>query len=136
MSVHVACGRLHAAYCWAFDSVDVDAFMDLFTPDAQWSRPSGERLTGHAEIRAAFMQRKPGIVLRHVAANVLIMPMGAGLARGRSLSTVYRALARADGPPLLEAPLQIVAYEDLYRLCEDGRWRISQRETQRLLVTS
>ena len=47
---------------------------------------------------------------------------------------MYRALARDDGPPLLEAPLPIVAYEDVYRLCEDGRWRISQRETQKLLA--
>lgn len=43
-------------------------------------------------------------------------------------------LAREDGPPVLEAPLQIVAYEDAYRLREDGCWRISQRETQKSLV--
>jgi len=135
VAIHTACGRLPVAYCWAFDTVDLEMFLDLFTPDACWSRPSGERLQGHAEIRASFAQRKPGVVLRHVATNVLVTPLGEGQARGRSLSTVYRAQAREDGPPLLEAPLQIVAYEDEYRLCADGHWRISRRDTQRLLVT-
>jgi hypothetical protein len=84
-SVHMSCGRLPVDYCRAFDNLDVNMFMELFTSDAQYSRPPGEWLAGHAEIRGSSAEHKAEVVLRHVATNVLITPMGSGRARGQSL---------------------------------------------------
>jgi len=131
----VACARLPVAYCWAFDMRDADTFVDLFSADAQWHRPSGETASGRDQIRTSFIKPLAGM-LRHVASNVLVTPVDRNHALGMSLATVYRGVARADAPPILPAPIHVVEYRDHYRRDDDGRWRITLRHTSKVFVGS
>lgn len=131
LRLQVECARLPVAYCWAFDTRDTEALVELFTEDAQWQRPSGELLVGRAQIRASFQRPVTG-PLRHVASNVLVQPLGAGEARGRSLATVYRGVLREGAAPLLPSPLHVVEYSDRYQRGADGHWRIAQRSTTKV----
>jgi ketosteroid isomerase-like protein len=129
LKTEAACRRLMVAYCWAFDTLDVERFIALFCADAEWQRPSGERVVGHAALRESFARRNPAVVLRHVSSNALVTVTGEREAEGMSLSTVYRA-AKVEGQPAAPVlPLQIVEYSDRYRLDADGRWRIARRHT-------
>jgi uncharacterized protein (TIGR02246 family) len=59
------------------DGPDVDAYVDLFTPDAVWEMPGAPR-RGHAEIRAGSEERRaagqigPGSNTRHVISTVAV----------------------------------------------------------------
>ena len=59
------------------DGPDVDAYVDLFTPDAVWDMPGAPR-KGHAEIRAGSEERRaggqigPGSNTRHVVSTVAV----------------------------------------------------------------
>ncbi len=135
LDLQIACARLPVAYCWAFDTRDVDAFVDLFGTDAQWHRPTGETVVGRVQIRTSFMKPLVGM-LRHVASNVLVTPVDRQHANGVSLATVYRGAERADAPPILPAPIHIVQYDDQYRRDDDGCWRIASRRTTKVFVAS
>ncbi len=134
LDMHRACAQLPIAYCWAFDTRDVDALVELFHADAQWQRPSGDIIIGREQIRASFMKPLAGI-LRHVASNVLVTPVDVQHATGKSLATVYRATERADdAPPMLSPPIHIVQYDDHYRRDDDGCWRIASRRSRKVFV--
>ena len=59
------------------DGPDVDAYVNLFTPDAAWEMPGAPR-RGHAEIRAGSEERRaagqigPGSNTRHVVSTVAV----------------------------------------------------------------
>ena len=59
------------------DGPDVDAYVDLFTPDAVWAMPGAPR-RGHAEIRAGSEERRaagqigPGSNTRHVVSTMAV----------------------------------------------------------------
>jgi len=59
------------------DGPDVDAYVNLFTPDAAWEMPGAPR-HGHAEIRAGSEERRaagqigPGSNTRHVVSTVAV----------------------------------------------------------------
>jgi uncharacterized protein (TIGR02246 family) len=65
------------------DGPDVDAYVDLFTPDAAWEMPGAPR-KGHAEIRAGSEERRstgqigPGSNTRHVVSTVAVTVEGDG----------------------------------------------------------
>ena len=134
LQAEAACRRLVVAYCWAFDTFDVERFIALFCADAQWQRPSGECVVGHAALRESFARRNAAVVLRHVCSNVLVTVTGEREAEGVSLSTVYRAPKAEGQPAVLGLPLQMVEYSDRYRLDADGRWRIARRHAAIVLL--
>ena len=59
------------------DGPDVDAYVNLFTPDAAWEMPGAPR-HGHAEIRAGSEERRaasqigPGSNTRHVVSTIAV----------------------------------------------------------------
>jgi uncharacterized protein (TIGR02246 family) len=63
------------------DGPDVDAYVDLFAPDAVWDMPGAPR-TGHDEIRAGSEERRaagqigPGSNTRHVVSTVAVTVEG------------------------------------------------------------
>jgi ketosteroid isomerase-like protein len=134
LRAEAACQRLVVAYGWAFDTLDVERFIALFCADAEWQRPSGERVVGHAALRESFVRRNPAVMLRHVCSNLLVTVLGEREAEGLSLSTVYRSTRLEGQAAELGLPLQIVEYRDRYRLDGDGRWRIAVRHTAIVLL--
>jgi 3-phenylpropionate/cinnamic acid dioxygenase small subunit len=63
------------------DGGDVDAYVDLFTPDARWEMPGAPR-TGHDDIRAGSLARRaagetgPGSHTRHLVTTVAVTLAG------------------------------------------------------------
>jgi hypothetical protein len=60
------CARLITGYCQAADCDDVEAFVALFTTDAEWSSPTGSIVRGHDEMREYFAARPGNVVSAHL----------------------------------------------------------------------
>ena len=127
------CARLIAVYCQAADCDDVEAFVALFTTDAEWSSPTGSIVHGHDEMREYFATRPGNVVSAHICSNVLVEVTGAHSAAGRSLSPVYRDGAGDGAPAVLAPPLAIAENRDEFALTEQG-WKIRRRRSRVLFA--
>jgi ketosteroid isomerase-like protein len=120
---------LNAAFAHHLDRDEVDALLELFTPDAEYS--NGKRLTvGQAEIRAFFRSRTAGgpRTARHLYSGLRIAFEGEDRARGTSC---WLSFARNEPPPVAySAPFLVADFEDLYVRGTDGRWRIAKRHIE------
>lgn len=120
--------RLCMRYAIAVNTSDLDAFVDLFCPDAVWQRPGVPALNGQAEIRAFMAQRPTGRTLRHVNGGCLVTVHGADAASAQSQTIVYEIRGYTDLPAPLDGPDLIVEYADQVRRV-DGAWRLARRDT-------
>jgi hypothetical protein len=126
------CARLITGYCQAADCDDVEAFVALFTTDAEWSSPTGI-VRGHDQMREYFAVRPGNVVSAHICSNILVEVTGANSAEGRSLSTVYRDGAVDGAPAVLAPPLAIAETQDEFALTEQG-WKIRRRQSRILFA--
>lgn len=128
LAVRDACQRLVTAFARFVDSGQGERVVQLFTPDATFER-RGERLQGHAQIRAAQARRSPQVVTRHCCAPSHIELAGPGHATGVTCFQLYRH-TWPDGEPVGVGPLNppevIGEYHDEFRRTADG-WRIHAR---------
>lgn len=114
--------ELKHAYCWRYDTGDLDGLMRLFTADAVCDLDAFGSWRGAEEIRLGYARQMaatniPGSRL-HSAGNPVIRVDG-DRARG------WWYLVDYDTEPETTAPVRILAtYEDDYRRTDDG-WRIS-----------
>jgi len=115
-----------SVYCRFMDNFDDAAVLELFTPEGQWLRHGEPPLRGRAEIAAWLGGRNRGVKGRHVASNILIDMQGPE----RALVTSYFMVVKA-GPDGAPVPLSMGEYHDIFQL-DQGRWRIAQRQTQRV----
>ena len=107
------------------DGPDLDAYLDLFTPDASWEMPEGAR-RGHAEIRAGSEERRasgqtgPGTNTRHFVTTTAVTVAG-----DRAVADSYWQfwVDTASAPKI-----QLIgAYHDeLVRLGND--WKLARRQ--------
>lgn len=126
--IESACQALSIAYARAIDFRDYDAFIELFTDDAELD--AGQLLTGKAEIRAAIAQRPDDLKSRHVITNIFIDVLSTTQARGISYLTLYRHVGPESltGTPIdLQGVAAVGHYEDRFEKTEDG-WRIRRRK--------
>lgn len=127
------CTRLILGYCQATDTNDIEAFVGLFTEDAEWIRPDGSTVTGQEGIRAYFAARPAGVVSTHISTNALVEVIGPDSATGRSVSTVYRGSAVEGGPAVLGPPVAILENRDDFTLTGQG-WRIRRRRSRMIFA--
>ena len=84
------------------DGADVDAYVDLFTPDGSWEMPGAPR-RGHDDIRAGSLARRaagdigPGSHTRHVVTILSVAVDGDDADGGVGLAVLRRHRHRADG---------------------------------------
>jgi len=126
--IEYACQTLSIAYARAIDFGDYDAFIDLFTEDAELD--AGHLLTGRAEIRAAIAQRPDELKSRHVITNIFIDVLSTTQARGISYLTLYRHVgpeSLAGAPIDLQGVAAVGHYEDRFEHTAQG-WRIKRRK--------
>jgi uncharacterized protein (TIGR02246 family) len=123
-----ACTDLVTRYALAVNAWDLDAFVDLFTADAVWQRPSAPPLHGQAEIRAFMVGQPTNRVLRHVLGGTHVELVDDSTARVWSQTTTYEQLGSIVVPANLVGPLQLVEYRD-EQVRADGTWRIARRDT-------
>jgi len=107
------------------DGPDVDAYVDLFTPDAVWAMPGAPR-RGHAEIRAGSEERRaagqigPGSNTRHVVSTMAVTVDGD---RAVADSTWQFYVDTATAPRL---QLMGTYRDELVRI--GAEWRLARRQ--------
>ena len=111
------------AYCWSYDSGDLDALVDLFTEDAVCDFGEFGSWSGREEIRREYAAQMAGSGVpgtrMHTVTNPWITVDGDG-ARGRWYLVDLRTVAGHS------QPVKILGwYDDAYRR-EAGRWRIAR----------
>jgi uncharacterized protein (TIGR02246 family) len=107
------------------DGPDVEAYVDLFTPDASWEMPGAPR-RGHAEIRAGSRERRaagqigPGTNTRHSVSTTAVTVDG-----DRAVADSYwQFWVDTAGTPRLQ--LMGTYHDDLVRLGDE--WKLARRQ--------
>ena len=123
---------LNAAFAHHLDHNEIDALIDLFTPDALYTH--GARASrGRDEIEQLFRRRQANgpRTSRHLLSGLRLSIESATQAAGTSVCLSFAA----DGtPPLPARPFLVADFEDRYRLDGDGRWRFAERHIHRVFV--
>lgn len=135
IKIRFALQDLNAAYAYLLDHGRIDELVDLFTDDAVYSH--GERRSeGRRAIHAFFRARADAGVrtCRHLFTGLMVHIESESSARGSSVGTTFAF----DGPPPVTpaTPYLVADFDDVYRLCVDGKWRIAVRAIQRIFVAA
>jgi uncharacterized protein (TIGR02246 family) len=106
------------------DGDDVEAYVDLFTPDASWEMPGAMR-RGHDDIRAGSIARResgqigPGAATRHVVGTSVVTVDG-DMAHAES---TFQFFVDTTTTPTLS---MIGTYQDHF-VRTDAGWKLARR---------
>ncbi len=133
--IRFALQDLNSAFTFLLDHDRIDDLVELFTEDAIYTHAQ-RRSVGRAEIRAVFDRRAlTGVrICRHMSANLIVNIESDSTARGSSVCMTFAD----DGPPPITpaTPYLVADFEDVYRLCADGKWRIAARDIRRIFAAT
>jgi hypothetical protein len=133
IKIRFALQDLNTAFTYFLDHDRIDDLVDLFTEDAVYTHAE-RRSEGRAAIRALFTARAAAGVrtCRHLYTGLKLDIENEVSARGASVCMTFAF----DGPaPVTPATPYLVAdFDDVYRLCADGKWRIAARAIHRIFV--
>jgi hypothetical protein len=124
---------LNAEFAYLIDHDRSEEVAALFTNDGVYGRSTGERSEGQAAIAESYRRRraKGPRTARHIFTNLHLIYESERRIRGTVILTLYAE----DGlPPLPAEPMVIADYDDIYVLCDDGRWRYQERVITWLFV--
>ncbi|WP_235823553.1 nuclear transport factor 2 family protein [Azohydromonas sediminis] len=125
-----ACRDVVVASAHAVDARDFDAFAALFTDDAVLVRPNGDALHGRAAILAAYRQRDPARLTRHVIGSHAVELLDANTARSRCYVVVWGGNANDAPTPQgrpADATHMVGEFADELARTAAG-WRIRRRD--------
>jgi hypothetical protein len=130
MQIEWECGRLITAYCNHVDARNYEAFIALFSEDAEWETQSGGHMKGHSAFRAYLERRSASSLVRHVSTNAFVEAIDDVHARGRSYVTLFRdSDYNGTGASEQIVPALVAEYHDTY-IRKDGRWFFKSRFTK------
>lgn len=127
LRIEHACTRLALDYSHLADSRQMDAWSELFAPDAELVI-MGNSQRGRAAIRGSLGDGNAAIATFHSNSNIRIDVVSPREARGDVGVTVFVAPVKdgvAQSADL--SPMVIGKYSDVYREY-DGRWLFARRE--------
>lgn len=133
--VRFALEDLNTAFTYYLDHNRVDELAALFTEDAVYSHDT-RRSQGREEIRALFVARTAlgPRTARHLYSGLRLDVQSADHASGTSVCMTF---ASDGAPPIAHAlPYLVADFEDLYRRCSDGKWRIAARHIRRVFAAA
>ena len=135
IEIRLALEDLNSDFTHHLDHDRIDELVDLFTEDALYTH-GDRRSEGRAAIRALFERRAAAGVrtCRHLSAGLRLDIESLTAARGTSVCLTFAF----DGPPPVTpaTPYLVADFEDSYRLCPDGRWRIAVRRIKRIFTAA
>lgn len=124
-----AIARLKYEYCYSMDTQDADAFVDLFTADAEFDVTDVMAGSGHDDLAEfiATLQSWNTETMAHMVANPLIEITG-----DRATGTWYYVvfIEHEDG----QLEFGQGRYDETYRRV-DGEWRIETLDVTRRFTT-
>jgi ketosteroid isomerase-like protein len=135
LRIRCALEDLNSAFTSHLDHDRIDELVDLFTEDVLYTH--GERRSeGRAAVRALFTARAAAGVrtCRHMQTGLRLEIESASRAKGASVCMTFAH----DGPPPVTpaTPYLVADFEDEYRLCTDGKWRIAVRHIRRIFAAA
>jgi hypothetical protein len=133
LTIRLAIEDLNAAFAYHLDHNQIEPLVDLFTANARYSH--GERRTeGREALRALFIARTAAGVrtTRHLYSGLRIDIHDERTASGHCVCMAFAANQAA--PIGFCAPHLVADFIDRYVLGTDGRWRIEQRDIQRIFA--
>jgi ketosteroid isomerase-like protein len=126
---------LNTAFTYHLDHNRIDDLVALFTEDAIYTHDT-RRSQGRQQIRALFVGRTATKIrtARHLYTGLRIHIEGELQATGTSVCMTFAS----DGPPPIQpaTPYLVADFEDRYRLCADGQWRIEARHIRRIFAAA
>jgi hypothetical protein len=132
ISIRLALEDLNTDFVHFLDHGNLDALIELFCEDAIYTHGQ-RRSAGRAEIAELFRKRAASgsRTSRHIYSGLRLSIASARSAHGTSVCLTFAA----DGaPPLPAKPLLVADFVDVYRCCEDSRWRFQSRNIRRIFV--
>ena len=133
IQIRLALEDLNTGFTHYLDHGRIDELVDLFTEDALYTHGQ-RRSEGRAAIRALFERRAAAGVrtCRHLSTGLRLEIDHATAARGASVCLTFAY----DGPPPVTpaTPYLVADFNDTYRLCADGKWRIASRHIRRIFT--
>jgi hypothetical protein len=135
IKIRFALQDLNTAFTYFLDHDRIDDLVDLFTEDAVYTHAE-RRSEGRVAIRALFTARADAGVrtCRHLYTGLKLDIENEASARGGSVCMTFAFDGR---PPVTPATPYLVAdFDDVYRLCADGKWRIAVRAIHRIFVSA
>jgi hypothetical protein len=133
IQIRFALQDLNTAFTQHLDHGRIGELVDLFTEDARYTH-ADRRSEGREAIRALFTKRAGGGVrtVRHMYSGLSITIENERSAHGSSVCLTFAF----DGPPPVTpaTPYLVADFEDVYRLCPDGKWRIAVRNIHRVFA--
>jgi uncharacterized protein (TIGR02246 family) len=127
LEVESAIRNLVTRFAHLADDGELDEYMQVFTADAEWNMPGGER-RGHADIRAGAEERRatrttgPGSGTRHVI-TTLSFAFDGDTPTAQSYFLFFGDTTSAPTVRIMGV------YRDRFRH-EDGRWRLARRDIE------
>jgi len=133
IKIRLALADLNTAFTHNLDHGKLDELVDLFTEDALYTHAK-RRSEGREEIRQLFVARAAGgaRTVRHFASGLRLEIESPTAARGTSVCLTFAH--DGESPAAHATPHLVADFEDVYRLCEDGRWRFAVRHIHRIFV--
>jgi hypothetical protein len=133
LKIRAALEDLNTAFTYHLDHNEVDALLDLFVDDVYYTHGQ-RRSRGKPELEKVFRGRaaeRPR-TSRHVYSGLKIDIESATRASGKSVCMTF---GQYGAPPLEPAiPILVADFDDVYVLCDDGRWRFKERHIYRIFV--
>jgi ketosteroid isomerase-like protein len=133
IKIRLALQDLNSAFTYHLDHGNVEELVDLFTADALYTH-ARRRSEGREEIRRLFVARaaEPVRTLRHIVSGLRLDIDSPTAARGTSVCLAFAHDGEAPAPHA--TPHLVADFEDVYRQCEDGKWRYAVRHIHRIFV--
>jgi len=132
IAIRLALEDLNSAFAYFLDHGQIDELVDLFCVDAVYTH-GARRSNGRGEIEALFRYRGADTprTSRHLYSGLRLEIQGRTKASGTSCWLTFAA----DGiPPLPATPLLVADMNDIYRRCDDGKWRFQERHIERIFT--
>jgi hypothetical protein len=132
ISIRLALEDLNSAFTYHLDHGNLDELIELFCEDAFYAHAERET-RGRAAIRELFVRRTASSprTSRHLFSGLRLDIESPSLATGTSCCLTFAA----DGlPPLPATPLLVADFDDVYRRCDDDKWRFQERRITRIFA--
>ena len=133
LKIRLALEDLNTAFTHHLDHNEVDALLDLFVDDVFYTH--GQRSSrSKAELAQVFRNRTAAgpRTSRHIYSGLKLDIESSTRARGTSVCMTF---GQNGLPPLQPAiPILVADFNDVYVLCDDGKWRFKERHIHRIFV--